>query len=96
VRQIDPATHTLHVCFKKDLAQQQMTIEQMIWHDPRFEAVQNVSVKIRYRHKETDAVLTRQGSSGQVRFKQPQYAVTPGQAAVFYNGPRVMGSGIIQ
>jgi tRNA-specific 2-thiouridylase len=96
VRRIDPATHTLHVCFKKDLAQQQMTVEQMIWHDPRFEAVQNVSVKIRYRHKETDAVLTRQGSSGQVRFKQPQYAVTPGQAAVFYNGPRVMGSGIIQ
>ncbi len=102
VRRIDPSTHTLHVCFKKDLAQQEMTVNQMVWNDPRgtdalpFNAARKVAVKIRYRHKEAPAMLTRQGTSGQVLFNQPQYAVTPGQAAVFYHGPRVLGSAIIQ
>ncbi len=96
VRRIDPTTHTLHVCFKKDLAQQQMTVEQLIWHDTRWEPVKEVAVKIRYRHPEAPAVLTRRGTSGQVLFNRPQDAVTPGQAAVFYNGPRVLGSAIIQ
>lgn len=101
VRRIDPSTHTLHVCFKKDLAQQQMTVDQMVWHDTRSDtlpdnAALDVAVKIRYRHKEAPARLIRQGRSGQVWFNQPQYAVTPGQAAVFYHGPQVLGSGIIQ
>jgi tRNA-specific 2-thiouridylase len=62
-----------------------------------FEETRKVSVKIRYRHKEVDAILTRQGSDmGRVTFHQPQYAVTPGQAAVFYNGTKVLGSAIIQ
>jgi tRNA-specific 2-thiouridylase len=97
VRRIDPANHTLHVCFKKDLARQEMTVDQMVWHDTVFEETRKVSVKIRYRHKEVDAILTRQGSDmGRVTFHQPQYAVTPGQAAVFYNGTKVLGSAIIQ
>ncbi len=96
VRRIDPESHTLHVCFKKDLARQQMTVAQMVWHDDRPEPVREVAVKIRYRHKETGATLTRQGTTGRVMFHQPQYAVTPGQTAVFYSGSRVLGSGIIQ
>lgn len=101
VRRIDPFTHTLHVCFKKDLAQQQMTVDQMVWHDTRSDtlpdnAALDVAVKIRYRHKEAPARLIRQGTTGQVWFNHPQYAVTPGQTAVFYRGDRVLGSGIIQ
>ncbi|WP_024334961.1 tRNA 2-thiouridine(34) synthase MnmA [Desulfotignum balticum] len=101
VRRIDPFNHTLHVCFKKDLARQQMTVDQMVWHDTRSEALSynaalEMAVKIRYRHKEAPATLVCQGTSGQVLFNQPQYAVTPGQAAVFYHGPRVLGSAIIQ
>ncbi|EMS80575.1 tRNA 2-thiouridine(34) synthase MnmA [Desulfotignum phosphitoxidans] len=101
VRRIDPFTHTLHVCFKKDLAQQQMTVEQLVWHDTRSDARPDntsleVAVKIRYRHKEAPATLVCQVTSGQVLFHQPQNAVTPGQAAVFYHGDRVLGSAIIQ
>jgi tRNA-specific 2-thiouridylase len=96
VRQIDPATRTLHVCFKKDLAVKQMTVEQMVWHDDDPETVQEVAVKIRYRHKETGATLTRLGTTGRVTFKTPQYAVTPGQIAVFYRDRQVLGSAIIQ
>jgi len=96
VRRIDPEANTLHVCFKKDLARQEMTVTQMVWHDDRPEPVREVAVKIRYRHKETGATLTRMESMGRVRFHQPQYAVTPGQTAVFYEGTKVLGSGIIQ
>jgi tRNA-specific 2-thiouridylase len=96
VRQIDPATHTLYVGFKKDLALKQMTVDQMVWHDDRPEPVREVAVKIRYRHKEAGATLTRLGSTGRVTFKNPQYAVTPGQTAVFYKDRQVLGSAIIQ
>jgi tRNA-specific 2-thiouridylase len=36
------------------------------------------------------------GYSGEVVFDEPQNAVTPGQAAVFYKEARVLGAGIIQ
>jgi tRNA-specific 2-thiouridylase len=34
--------------------------------------------------------------TGEVVFDEPQNAITPGQAAVFYKGDRVLGAGIIQ
>jgi len=35
------------------------------------------------------------GDSWLVRFDQPQSAVAPGQAAVFYSGDEVLGGGTI-
>jgi tRNA-uridine 2-sulfurtransferase len=96
VRKIDPLTHTLHVCFKKDLATRDMAVAQMVWHDAPGDGVVKTAAKIRYRHTEAPALLKRRGTVGQVIFTTPQYAVTPGQAAVFYSGRRVLGSGIIQ
>ncbi len=57
------------------------------------------SVRVRYGHVGTDAVL--ETSDGQrpgrvhVRFDQPVRAVAPGQAAVFYDGDTVLGGGWI-
>ncbi|MCF8092160.1 MAG: tRNA 2-thiouridine(34) synthase MnmA [Desulfotignum sp.] len=96
VRKIDPLTNTLHVCFKQDLAKNEMTVEQMIWHGDKTDTVQEVAAKIRYSHSEALATLSRRGTFGHVRFSEPQYAVTPGQAAVFYRGRQVLGSAIIQ
>lgn len=78
-----------------------MTVKQLVWHDTRSDALPDnatleVAVKIRYHHRQAPATLVCQGTSGRVLFNQPQYAVTPGQAAVFYHGPRVLGSAIIQ
>ena len=53
-------------------------------------------VKIRYRHKEQDATIRPTGEKAvDVRFDEPQRAITPGQAAVFYDGDTVIGGGRI-
>jgi tRNA-uridine 2-sulfurtransferase len=53
-------------------------------------------VKIRYRHQPAAAIVEPIGSSRvRVCFREPQRAVTPGQAAVFYAGERVLGGGWI-
>jgi tRNA-specific 2-thiouridylase len=54
-----------------------------------------VSVKIRYKFAEARAIVTALGDGALVRFNDPQRAITPGQAAVFYQGDAVLGGGPI-
>jgi tRNA-specific 2-thiouridylase len=57
----------------------------------------NVSARIRYLHREAAAVVTPLGEDrAQVKFKEPQMAITPGQAVVFYDGDTVIGGGSIE
>jgi len=54
-----------------------------------------VQVRIRYSHAGAGATLRAAGPAGadgvEVRFDEPQAAVTPGQLAVFYAGERCLG-----
>ncbi len=53
-------------------------------------------VKIRYRQPEQPAAVIPTGKdTAEIIFDQPQRAVTPGQAAVFYDGDYVLGGGVI-
>ena len=53
-------------------------------------------VRVRYRHVEAPATVTPLGAGRvRVRFDEPQRAVTPGQATVFYRGEEVLGGGWI-
>jgi tRNA-specific 2-thiouridylase len=55
-----------------------------------------LQTRIRYRHPEAEATVTTiDNEAVHVRFAEPQMAVTPGQAVVFYKGDTVIGSGII-
>jgi tRNA-specific 2-thiouridylase len=47
--------------------------------------------RIRYRSPAADAAVTVDGDSLMVTFDEPQRAITPGQAVVFYDGDRVLG-----
>ena len=53
-------------------------------------------VKIRYRQPEQRATVTPVGeNAARIVFDEPQRAITPGQAAVLYDGETVLGGGII-
>jgi len=55
-----------------------------------------VSAKIRYGSREGVAIVTPLGDGiVNVKFNEPQRAITPGQSVVFYDGDMVIGGGII-
>jgi tRNA-specific 2-thiouridylase len=54
------------------------------------------TAKIRYLHQDAPATVERIGENAvRVTFDEPQRAVTPGQAVVFYDGEVVLGGGWI-
>jgi tRNA-specific 2-thiouridylase len=54
-----------------------------------------LKVKIRYNHAESPAEIIPFKNKLMVRFRKPQFSITPGQSAVFYKGDQVYGGGII-
>lgn len=55
-----------------------------------------VTAKIRYKSDVSPATLTSHGDWAEIHFHEPQKAITPGQAIVFYQGEAILGGGIIE
>jgi tRNA-specific 2-thiouridylase len=54
-------------------------------------------VKVRYRHEPSPATIyALPDARARIVFDEPQRAITPGQATIFYNGEEVVGGGWIQ
>jgi tRNA-specific 2-thiouridylase len=53
-------------------------------------------VKIRYNHTPAKALITPKGGKLRICFARPQFAITPGQSAVFYDNQTLIGGGIIE
>ena len=74
-----------------------MVLERARWIPfERLRGSLRARVRIRAHHAGADATVTDLGEGrAEVRFDEPQRAVTPGQAAVAYDGDLVLGGGWI-
>ncbi|HOH88597.1 MAG TPA: tRNA 2-thiouridine(34) synthase MnmA [Bacillota bacterium] len=79
--------------FSKELIASQMNYIAF----EKLEGAINVKAKIRYSAKEAEATVTPIGNERvRVVFKEPQRAITPGQAVVFYQEDMLVGGGTIE
>jgi tRNA-specific 2-thiouridylase len=81
----------------EELCSKALRARRLNWIAVReLEETMRVAVKIRHRHEPAPAVLERIGDDEVLAtFDEPQRAITPGQAAVFYDGDLVVGGGWI-
>jgi tRNA-specific 2-thiouridylase len=97
VLNIDPDTHAVAVGPDEALYTRTLRANRLNWvsiAEPREEI--RVSIKIRHRHEPAPATLRVTGDDAvEATFDEPQRAITPGQAAVFYQGDEVAGGGWI-
>lgn len=64
---------------------------------PSLDSPIDVAAHIRYRHKGIEShVAPLEGNKAEVRFKQSEKSITPGQGVVFYKGNEVIGGGWIE
>lgn len=97
VTAIDAQTATVYVGKEEELYSQSMLVTDIHSALPaKMSAGGRVSVKTRYGSGGTEALLQDAPNGLEVIFDQPQRAVTPGQAAVFYSGNLLLGGGTIE
>lgn len=91
-----PETNEVIVGTKEEVFGLRCTAGRMNWFAKPGQNVFRAHVKIRSQHRKAPAQITvlndRQAA---IEFEDPQDAMTPGQGAVFYDGPRVLGGGWI-
>lgn len=89
--------NVLIVGLEEELGQSELVVNDVNWisgKPPKF--VFRAEVKVRYTAREAWAEISpSMGGGVLVRFDEPQRDITPGQAAVFYNGDIVLGGGSI-
>jgi tRNA-uridine 2-sulfurtransferase len=97
---IEPEENRVVVGEERDLLAPGLSGERLHWIGRDFEGPEGeieATVKIRSRHPGVAARIRPLGGGNvEIEFATPQRGVTPGQAAVFYRGTRVLGGCWIQ
>ena len=94
---INPRENAVIIGTDKDLEETGLIASSLNWISIRqLELSMEVQAKIRYHHMPAHATVSPFGTDKvQVHFKEPQKAITPGQAVVFYDNDTVVGGGWI-
>jgi tRNA-specific 2-thiouridylase len=98
VVQIERARNQIIIGEKDELEQTEFTAKGVNWiaFDEPSEPVR-AAVKVRYRHEPAVAtVYALPDARARIVFDQPQRAITPGQATIFYDGEETLGGGWIE
>ena len=95
---IDGQNNRVIVGGKQDVYASEFVVSDLNWIAfERLTEPLTLKVKIRYLHPEAEAVISPlDNDKVTVKFNEPQMAITPGQAAVFYDGDKVVGGGTIE
>jgi tRNA-specific 2-thiouridylase len=98
VLQIVPGENKVVLGSKEELLARRLRASRVNWLLPEPPgAALRCHAKIRYRHEPAPAVVqSLPDGEARVEFDEPQSAITPGQAVVFYDGTRVLGGGWIE
>ncbi len=98
VTNIDRERNAITVGSKEEIYRDGFTASGLNWIAiKKLEQPTEVKAKIRYAHEEAEALVTPLNEDRvYVKFKEPQMAITPGQAAVFYRSDVVVGGGTIE
>ena len=97
VIELDAANNRVIVGDDSALDRDEFTVDGCNWipFDHLMKSIE-VTAKIRYNHPGTAATVTPLGGGrAKVKLHEPQRAITPGQAAVFYQDDLVVGGGWI-
>lgn len=96
VTDLDAATATITVGPQESVLAATAHASQVSWLDEPPKGSFRADVRIRYNHEAAPATVhPRSDEIVEVCFDEPQWAVTPGQAMVFYRGDEVLGGGWI-
>jgi tRNA-specific 2-thiouridylase len=97
VIKLEPADARVIVGPREELGRAEFEAGKVNWIGGQApEAPLRLTARIRHRHQDAPATVTPTGAATvHVRFDDPQLAVTPGQAAVFYRNEEVIGGGWI-
>ena len=96
VIRLDIKRNRLVVGTRQDLFSLECKVDEINWIGAAPASALELLTRVRYRSQEVPAtVVPGERNTAVVRFKEPQAAITPGQAAVFYRGDEILGGGWI-
>jgi tRNA-specific 2-thiouridylase len=97
VIEIDPEKNAIVVGNGNEAFHDTLIAEEVNWVVSALRSRIEVMVKIRSLHRASRATLIPlRGGKAELTFFVPQWAITPGQSAVFYDNETVLGGGIIK
>lgn len=96
VLKLQPVEQRVVVGPREALGGRELTAKDVNWiaGDPP-SGPTRVTARIRHRHQDAPATVTPDGDMAHLTFDDPQVAITPGQAVVFYDAEEVVGGGWI-
>ncbi len=97
VVRLDLKNNHLVVGFRNETLSSECRVRNINWLNKRYEKPLKVSTCVRYSSKKgASTLIPLENNSALIKFDEPQFAITPGQGAVFYINDEVIGAGFIE